>query len=191
VIGAHDPAAAERDRIFIVSHAPGDPALYLRQRRLFRLAAAAGPEDRLDVDEQVLWLFDAVVRATAVRTPSRAITARHRELAETAKAVLAQRCDQPLRLAVLAREIGSSPFHLCRVFRAVTGSTIHQHRHRLRLAAGLTRLEDAGDLTSLALDLGYSSHSHFSDAFRRAYGVQPARLRQWLAAPGPARHVRA
>jgi AraC-like DNA-binding protein len=41
---------------------------------------------------------------------------------------------------------------------------------------------DAGerDLTRLALDLGYSSHSHFTDAFRRSFGVTPSTARKLL-----------
>jgi AraC-like DNA-binding protein len=35
----------------------------------------------------------------------------------------------------------------------------------------------ADDLTSLALDLGFSSHSHFTDAFRREFGRTPSEVR--------------
>ena len=34
------------------------------------------------------------------------------------------------------------------------------------------------DLTDLGLDLGFSSHSHFSAAFRAAYGRTPSAFRQ-------------
>jgi AraC family transcriptional regulator len=34
------------------------------------------------------------------------------------------------------------------------------------------------DLAALALDLGFASHSHFSDAFRRAFGVAPSECRR-------------
>jgi len=40
----------------------------------------------------------------------------------------------------------------------------------LRLRAVLEQLtEQETDLTTLALDLGFGSHSHFSDAFRPSY----------------------
>jgi AraC-like DNA-binding protein len=32
-------------------------------------------------------------------------------------------------------------------------------------------------LTRLALDLGYSSHSHFTASFRRAFGLTPSAAR--------------
>jgi AraC family transcriptional regulator len=34
------------------------------------------------------------------------------------------------------------------------------------------------DLTALSLDLGFSSHSHFSASFRQMYGRSPSEFRQ-------------
>jgi AraC-like DNA-binding protein len=34
--------------------------------------------------------------------------------------------------------------------------------------------DGAGDLTRIALDLGFSSHSHFTAAFRRHFGLTPS-----------------
>ena len=50
---------------------------------------------------------------------------------------------------------------------------------RLRLRASLEHLADgADDLTTLALDLGFSSHSHFTAAFRQTYGRTPAEFQR-------------
>ena len=49
----------------------------------------------------------------------------------------------------------------------------------MRLRTALERAADPGaDLTDLALDLGYSSHSHFTAAFRKAFGVTPSAFRR-------------
>jgi AraC family transcriptional regulator len=46
----------------------------------------------------------------------------------------------------------------------------------------LERLRDArGDLTGIALDLGYSSHSHFTFAFRRHFGYAPSAFLRAIA----------
>jgi AraC-like DNA-binding protein len=45
------------------------------------------------------------------------------------------------------------------------------------IAAVQAILDGCGDLTALALDLGFSSHSHFTDAFRRRFGMAPSSLR--------------
>jgi len=60
----------------------------------------------------------------------------------------------------------------------VTGQSITAYRHSLRMRLALDRLRDRGtDLTDLAYDLGYSSHSHFSAVFRRMFGTTPSRFR--------------
>ncbi len=82
-------------------------------------------------------------------------------------------------LAAIARDAGLSPFHLARRFRARTGTSLHQYRLALRLAAAQARLLDgADDLTHLALDLGFASLAHFSAAFRHAYGRSPSSVRR-------------
>lgn len=87
----------------------------------------------------------------------------------------------------LARTLDVSPFQLCRIFRRETGTTLHGFRERLRIAAALERLrESRAELTDIALDLGYSSHSHFSASFRREFGVTPSAAR---AGPAPYRRT--
>jgi AraC-like DNA-binding protein len=49
---------------------------------------------------------------------------------------------------------------------------------RLRLARALDLLSRYEDLTTLSMDLGFSSHSHFTAAFRRAYGRTPAQFQR-------------
>ena len=49
---------------------------------------------------------------------------------------------------------------------------------QLRLARALDLLGEFADLSSLGLYLGFSSHSHFSSAFRKAYGATPAALQR-------------
>ena len=78
----------------------------------------------------------------------------------------------------LARRLHSSAFHLARVFRAETGFTVHGFRQSLRLRSALERLSDhRNDLTALALELGFSSHSHFTERFRNEFGVAPSQVR--------------
>lgn len=49
---------------------------------------------------------------------------------------------------------------------------------RLRARAAAECLaRGAQDLTALALDWGYTDHSHFTNAFRREWGVPPSRVR--------------
>ena len=102
----------------------------------------------------------------------------HRELVEGAKTRLAFSLRQPVRLTALARALHTSPFHLARVFRVETGFTVEGYRRALRLRAALELLPThSSGLTALALELGFSSHSHFTESFRREFGVPPSALR--------------
>jgi AraC family transcriptional regulator len=79
-----------------------------------------------------------------------------------------------LSLAAIARDVDLSPFHFARCFRVHTGTSLHQYQLSLRLGLAMTALRDGEDnLTRLGLDLGFASASHFSTAFRRAYGMSP------------------
>lgn len=106
--------------------------------------------------------------------------ARHRSAVESVKTLLATRFEEDLSLEEIAREVAYSPTRLCVVFRAHAGTSIHRHRIRLRLIAALERLADCESLTRLAFDLGFSSHSHFTRAFRAEFGLTPSVARERL-----------
>jgi AraC-like DNA-binding protein len=104
-----------------------------------------------------------------------------RRLIDDTRALLSVAYAEPLTLADIGRRVGASPFHLARTFRAVTGQSIHRYRERLRLREALRRIRDGErDLARAAVDVGFASHSHLDDRFRRAFGMPPA------AARGPA-----
>jgi AraC family transcriptional regulator len=84
----------------------------------------------------------------------------------------------PLRLADIAEAVGASPAYLTDVFSRVEGVPLHRYLTQLRLARALVELPDARDLTTLALSLGFSSHSHFTASFRRAFGCTPSQFRK-------------
>jgi AraC family transcriptional regulator len=154
----------------VASHAPAARETYFLQHLLVRHLRSPSA-DPLLAEEAAVAATIAALRPPRVRS-SRA----HHELAEAAKAELA--ADSRLSLHQLARRLHASAFHLARVFRAETGFTVHGFRQSLRLRAALERLsEHSDDLTVLALELGFSSHSHFTERFRNEFGVPPSRIR--------------
>lgn len=175
-----DPA-----RTFRFEHAGTDGALYLRQRRLF-LGLQRGRIERLDAEESILRLVGAVIARAAGDPPRfRTLSARgaagRRELVSAARALLAAEFAESADLTTLAARLGTSPYHLCRVFRQGTGATLHNYRLDLRLRHAIERLGDPRvDLSRLALDLGFSSHSHFTARLRRWAGAPPSALRAAL-----------
>jgi AraC-like DNA-binding protein len=133
--------------------------------------------DALAIEERVASLIHAVLIEgnRAGQLPHRAV--------ERARECIASAPERNDTLADLAGAAHCSPFHLARTFRARTGETLHGLRTRLRMAESIARLADGeNDLSTLAADLGYSSHSHFSAAFRRHFGTPPEQLRTNLTA---------
>jgi AraC-like DNA-binding protein len=57
------------------------------------------------------------------------------------------------------------------------------YRLRLRLLASLERVRAGDPLVDIALAHGFSSHSHFSAAFRAAFGMTPSAWRTLTASP--------
>jgi AraC family transcriptional regulator len=99
-------------------------------------------------------------------------------LVDRAKLVLASDLARRWTLAEIALEVRVSPVYLTQVFQQVEGLPLYRYQLRLRLARALDLLAQYDDLTALSLDLGFSSHSHFSAAFRQAYGRSPSEFRQ-------------
>ena len=100
-----------------------------------------------------------------------------RRLVDRAKVLLAGDLSRRWTLAGIAREIGGSPVYLTQVFQQVEGLPLYRYHLRLRLARALDLIVGRDDLSDLAYDLGFSSHSHFSAAFKQHYGVTPAEFR--------------
>jgi AraC-like DNA-binding protein len=85
-------------------------------------------------------------------------------------------------LAKLAADAGLSSWYFCRAFKQSAGLSPHQWMQQKRLDLARKLLADhSRSLTSIALDLGYASLSHFSAAFKRATGMSPSQYRRCLA----------
>lgn len=168
--GGAAPAAG-----FAEIEGPSSTRSYLLHRSLLdRLRGDPAP-DALEIDEMGMALVEAAFRP---ERRDRDVTRRQRARIDRARALVIENFAAPVRLDDVARAVGLSPFHLCRVFRRTTGRTLHQYRTALRLRIALDRLADPGvDLASLSLELGYSSHSHFTAAFRKEFGVSPSKIR--------------
>ena len=184
-LAERDPSVADRpDRPFPFPKGPGNPRSYIEQRRLVEALASGAPPDALEVEERALGILARLIPAACDfagvrehRRPPTRVRA-DRELAEDAKAELSRSLGAPAKLADVAARLEVSPFRLCRTFRRVTGSTVHRYRNGLRLAASLELLRQPRGVTEIALSLGFSSHSHFTAAFRKEYGAAPREIRQ-------------
>jgi AraC-like DNA-binding protein len=179
-----DESAVDRaDRPFAREIASVGNRLYLAQRTLFT-ELERGEADVLDAEERIIRYVAAVLGSAYGKAETKldGTAEFHRDLVERARAEIARSIGERVTLGQLAARLAVSPFHLCRVFRDCTGMTLHEFRLELRLRLGLERLADrAADITRIALDLGFSSHSHFTAVFRQRFGSTPTSLRPILS----------
>lgn len=98
----------------------------------------------------------------------------NRERVQKVLAILKENLASPPPLEELGRRVGCSHFYLSRIFTQETGRTISVTLRDLRMerAAALLR-EGRMNVTQAALEVGYSSLSHFSSAFHEVIGCCP------------------
>jgi AraC-like DNA-binding protein len=100
------------------------------------------------------------------------------KLVDRAKLVLSSELARRWTLAEIATAVGVSPVYLTQAFAQAEGVPLYRYQLRLRLARALDLLGSYDDLSALGFELGFSSHSHFSAAFRQAYGHTPAQFQR-------------
>lgn len=117
---------------------------------------------------------------TMLATASRRERGQHHHSPVPAWLVLAQelvhaRFREPLSLSDVAREVGISPSHLAREFRARLGTTVGEYVRRLRIDWVAEQLRRPSTrLSELGIAAGFSDQSHLTREFRRRLGVTPA-----------------
>ena len=143
---------------------------------LLRHSLAKGEIETLEAETLTLTL---VRRTLGMRTSHVAAgTFGRRKIVDRAKLVLSSQPERRWTLAEIAAQVGVSPVYLTQVFQQVEGLPLYRYQLQLRLARALDLLAGCENLTTLALDLGFSSHSHFAAAFRKTYGKTPLEFQQ-------------
>lgn len=152
-----------------------DPRLQAFRAQFLHWAHGADVND-LEAEEVVLALLRAALTHQAPCTSDCGPATQR--LIRRAKEFLEAELLNRISLLDVGSAVGASPAYLTDAFRRAEGMPLHRYLIQLRLARALVELPHAGDLTTLALDLGFASHSHFSAVFRRAFGLTPSRFRE-------------
>jgi len=172
---------------FSFATGPCDSNIFSRHRDLVRQLENAGshPLEPLWADVTAIQLVaDVLENAFARQGVSRSrhrdgTVADHVERTEAAKMYMANRLGERITLDDIAREVHSSPFNFARIFQRHAGIPLHRYLTQLRLRSAMERLLDGtDDITGLALELGFSSHSHLTETFRREFGSTPSEVRR-------------
>lgn len=172
----HVGQAIEWDRLLLSS----DPVL---ERSMLTLAACRGaPDDFVDkADEAGRRLVLRLVELSGGGRPDW-----HDDSGIFDRRTLGHVVEQidahlvvPPSLGEMGMRVGLSPSHFARKFRQSTGLSFHRFVNRRRVRASLEMLRDhSRQLAGVALELGFSSQSHFTRTFSDLTGMTPARYRR-------------
>ncbi len=84
-----------------------------------------------------------------------------------------------ITLEALSKEIGLSTFRIAHLVKEVTGKTVLQHVHQLRVQEAQRLLEQSDmNCTDIAYETGFGDQSYFIKQFRKWMGITPARYRR-------------
>ena len=135
------------------------------------------PSSVADREPCPAWV-ERIMAGESVSAPQRGSEAQQKIVAH-AKRHIAQLPGVRIRLMDVGQALGVSPVHLTEVFRQVEGTPFYRYALQQRLERAVRLLPGyRGDLSALALELDFASHSHFTTAFRRAFGCTPAAFRE-------------
>ena len=146
------------------------PRMNLRTHRLRHLKDSGN--DPLASDE----LMIALLRE-ALGPRQRVARASPLRVVDAAKQFLHAHLCERISLNEIAHAVQVSGAYLTDAFTRSEGVPLCRYRMQLRLNRALVDLPRCGDITRLALDLGFSSHAHFSNAFKSLYGLSPSAFR--------------
>lgn len=144
-------------------------------------AREGGPRGKLYADGLSLALLGLLIEehGASARVDTRSPT----RLAPAQSARIRDYIDQhlaaDLSVEQLAALLGLSAAHFSRAFKATFGASPHAYvtERRLGVACRLLQEDKSTSIADIAAGLGFSSQSHFTDAFRRKLGVTPGRWR--------------
>jgi AraC-like DNA-binding protein len=152
------------------------PRMNLRNHRLLHLEASGN--DPLAVDELMIALLSEALGST-----QRVDRASPLRVVDAAKQFLHAHLCEPISLNDIAQSVQVSAAYLTDAFTRSEGMPLCRYRMRLRLNRALVDLPRCEDITRLALDLGFSSHAHFSNTFKSLFGVSPSAFRAGCGKP--------
>jgi AraC family transcriptional regulator len=169
-----------RDGVTLRSHGLL-PAKAMMLRNLLWTRLERAEADDFEAESLGLDLLEMSLKSVRTKSPAlrSEAQARRRRALERVKEAVALAPARKWNVAKLADIANLSPFHLCHVFRKTVGTSIYDYVLHERLAHTLEAVLDCGDdLTTIALDAGFASHSHFTSRFRSFFGYTPAALRR-------------
>jgi AraC family transcriptional regulator len=132
------------------------------------------------LEELALDALGAVIAALPQqRTPRPNASRLVRDRVENTRLLLGDALTEQIAFTDIAGRLEVSPYHLARQFRTLTGTSMHRYRRELRARAAVHTLlhHPHSDLSTIAAEHGFASHSHLTSTCRQVFGHTPTELR--------------
>ncbi len=162
-------------RIFQEKVDPG--AAIILQRLIDGLQT--GEVHRIELECRMLELLLLAFRSFLldVKESSPMLTKDEQARIEMARTIITERMEEPPSLLQLSRLVGLNDFKLKVGFKEMYGNTVFGYLREMRLERAWLLLQDGRlNVSEVAFAIGYSNPSHFAEAFRKQYGVNPGVL---------------
>ncbi len=156
--------------------------VFLQHLLILKLINAAEPPEPMCVEDMVMQLFhDLLLSELNEDITFKRQSVQHKLLVEAVKESLLADLSVNISLRQLAGMHNTSPYHLSRVFKRVSGQGINHYRAMQRLhALTLEMQQHEMELVDLAFDYGFASHSHMSASFKNYFGITPSACQQMI-----------
>lgn len=183
-------ASSGRSFYFPSPRVPISPALRQACWRVLDLIVSAHHEQALRLEAEVETLINAAIDAALAPVDPSARKSRPAMLDHRLRAAISymrEHVAEHIAVEEVAGKVGLSRAHFFSLFRDQLSTTPQVFWSAVRVEEVVRRLvlrEEA--LTSVALELGFSSPGNFSRFFKEHMGVSPSKFRR--VAAGPVRH---
>jgi AraC-like DNA-binding protein len=135
---------------------------------------------RMEMESKMLHMLARFIKRHADRSyPVLKIGAEHRAVS-TLKKMIEDLYFEDLSLQDYSNEVGLSPFHLIRVFKAQTGLTPHKYLCQIRVRRAEEMIKNGMPLVDAALNAGFVDQSHMNRHFKGIVGLSPGIYRNFL-----------
>ena len=180
-------AATGRPFFFPTPHVPISPALRRACWRVLDIIVSPQHEQRQRIEAEVEELIITAIDATLAPVDPDTVRARTPMFDHRLRAAIAymrEHVADPISVEDVAGKVGLSRAHFFSLFRDQLNTTPQVFWSAVRVEEAIRMLAlRAEPLTSVAMELGFSTPGNFSRFFREHMGVSPSHYRRVAAGP--------
>ena len=152
-----------------------------RNNLLFLHKALTRGADSLESESRFIWMLAQLVKRYAEISHPEQQIGKEKEAIQRAREYIHENFANGVSLKELAEHVGLSPYYFLRVFRAEVGMPPYTYLESIRISHAQKLIECGRSLIETALEVGFSSQSHFTNSFKKIIGVTPGQYARQMS----------